>query len=71
MNHDAKTVQPDQPAKDIAPGKSVDKSADKSKAEQPRVEQALAAGSKSPTQQTANRMPTRADSLFTMGKRHV
>ena len=63
MNDHAKTMQSDQPANDIT--------TDKSKVEQPKVEQPIVTESKSPLQQTANRMPARADNLFTMGKRHV
>ena len=63
MNHHAKTMQSDQPANGI--------STDKSKAVQSKVEQPLATESKSPSQQTVNRMPARADNLFTLGKRHV
>ncbi len=61
MNHHAKTTPTDQTAKDIPANN----------AEQPKVEQPSATESKLPTQQTANRMPARADNLFTMGKRHV
>ena len=68
MNHHAKTMQSGQPVNDISSDKS---KAVQPKVEQPKVEQPLVTESKSPSQQTANRMPARADNLFTMGKRHV
>lgn len=45
------------PVKEIPPAKN--------QSDQPDV-----AESNAPNQQTANRMPARADSLFTLGKRH-
>ena len=68
MNDHAKTMQSDQPANDITTDKS---KVEQPKVEQPKVEQPIVTESKSPLQQTANRMPARADNLFTMGKRHV
>ena len=73
MNHNAKTMQLHQPANDIQTDKA---KVEQPKVEQPKVEQSkaeqpLVTESKSPSQQTANRMPARADNLFTMGKRHV
>ena len=68
MNHHAKTMQPDQTANEIPTDKA---KVEQPKVEQPKVEQPLVTESKSPSQQTANRMPARADHLFTMGKRHV
>lgn len=61
MNHHAKATPTDQTANDMPTGN----------AEQPKVEQPLVTESKSPIQQTANRMPARADNLFTLGKRHI
>ena len=58
MNDRSKTEPAYQPVKEIPPAKT-------------KSDQAPATESKSPNQQTANRMPTRAESLFTMGKRHV
>jgi len=58
MNDRTKTEQAYQPVKEIPPAKT--------KSDQPPVTE-----SKSPGQQTVNRMPARAESLFTMGKRHV
>ena len=73
MNDHAKTMQSNQPANDITTDKSkaVQPKVEQQKVEQPKVEQPLVTESKSPSQQTANRMPARADNLFTMGKRHV
>ena len=68
MNHHAKTMQSDQPANDIQTDKA---KVEQPKVAQPNVEQPLVTESKSPSQQTATRMPARADNLFTMGKRHV
>ena len=83
MNHHAKTMQSHQPANDIQTDKpkveqpkveqpkAEQPKAEQPKAEQPKAEQPLVTELKSPSQQTANRMPARADNLFTMGKRHV
>ena len=78
MNHHAKTMQSHQPANDIQTDKpkveqpKVEQpKVEQPKAEQPKAEQPLVTELKSPSQQTANRMPARADNLFTMGKRHV
>ena len=68
MNHNAKTMQSHQPANDIQTDKA---KVEQPKVEQPKAEQPLVTESKSPSQQAANRMPARADNLFTMGKRHV
>lgn len=58
MNQQSKPEPTYQPVKEIPPAKN--------KSDQPNV-----AESKLPNQQTPNRMPTRAQSLFTLGKRHV
>lgn len=58
MNQYPKKEATYQPVKEIPPAKN--------KSDQPNVEE-----SKAPNQHTANRMPARADSLFTLGKRHV